>query len=704
MSWGVATRNAVGLGLAGIVSLVSRAVQQAVAVVDPFFNYVTLLLPGNGTNGAQNNTFVDSSTNAFTITRNGNTTQGTFSPFSQTGWGNYFDGSGDYLTIADNAAFQVGSGAFTLEAWVYLTTTGTDIRIYSYQPASGTASVMNLYRLSTNVFALALRDSGGTGYTEYTTTSTVTANTWYHVAAARDASGNIAIWVNGTRENSTASSTQNVASGLPGIGGRAGGSQVITGYISNLRLVKGTDVYGASNTTITVPTAPLTAISGTSLLTCQSNRFIDNSSNAFAITVNGNTSIQAFSPFNPTAAWSAATNGGSGYFDGSGDYLTVPDDAFWDLSSSTGSIELFVYPAAAPSNTPGLIGQCPTTANWGSYVYSDKRIGVGIQGTSELAAAAGSLIVAAWNHIVITRDNSTSRTRLFVNGVLKATGTGTYFNNSSAALHIGYFNGYAFNGFISNVRFCNGSIPTTYQTSSTTIDASIFTPPSSPVTTSSQGATSGDTELLCNFTNAGIYDATSKNDLETVGNAQISTTQSQWGGSSMYFDGTGDYLTTINKNLLNFGSGDFTIECWFYKTGSQNMRVCGTFDAAANNSSASAGIYIASTGLPQGWIGVSSTLYYATASTETIPTNSWVHYALVRDGATLRQFVNGVEDGTVSVTTLTANSGSTNFSIGQDGLYASGNYQGYIQDFRITKGYARYTTAFTPPTAAFPLT
>ena len=183
------------------------AVEKAGAAADAFFNYVTLLLPGNGTNGAQNNTFVDSSTNAFTITRNGNTTQGTFSPFSQTGWSNYFDGTGDYLTVADNAAFQVGSGAFTLEAWVYLTTTGTDIRIYSYQPASGTASVMNLYRLSTNVFALALRDSGGTGYTEYTTTSTVAANTWYHVAAARDASGNIAIWVNGTRENSTASST-----------------------------------------------------------------------------------------------------------------------------------------------------------------------------------------------------------------------------------------------------------------------------------------------------------------------------------------------------------------------------------------------------------------------------------------------------------------------------------------------------------------
>ena len=79
---------------------------------DPYFNYTTLLLPGNGTNGAQNNTFLDSSTNAFSITRNGNTTQGTFSPFSQTGWGNYFDGSGDYLSGPTNNAVSTFTGRF----------------------------------------------------------------------------------------------------------------------------------------------------------------------------------------------------------------------------------------------------------------------------------------------------------------------------------------------------------------------------------------------------------------------------------------------------------------------------------------------------------------------------------------------------------------------------------------------------------------
>ena len=92
------------------------------ATIDPYFKYVTTLLHGDGTNAAQNNTFIDSSTNAYSITRNGSATQGTFTPFGST-WSNYFDGSGDYLTTPSNAALNLSTGDWTIELWVYLTAT-----------------------------------------------------------------------------------------------------------------------------------------------------------------------------------------------------------------------------------------------------------------------------------------------------------------------------------------------------------------------------------------------------------------------------------------------------------------------------------------------------------------------------------------------------------------------------------------------------
>jgi hypothetical protein len=72
------------------------------------FKYNTLLLPGTGANNATNNTFVDSSSNNFTVTRSGNTTQGSFSPFSTAAgyYSNYFDGTGDYLSVADASDFD----------------------------------------------------------------------------------------------------------------------------------------------------------------------------------------------------------------------------------------------------------------------------------------------------------------------------------------------------------------------------------------------------------------------------------------------------------------------------------------------------------------------------------------------------------------------------------------------------------------------
>jgi len=661
--------------MSGAKLLLLGAVQQAVAS-DPYFENTTLLLPGNGTNGAQNNTFLDSSTNAFSITRNGNTTQGTFSPFSQTGWGAYFDGTGDYLTVTATSPLQFGTGDFAIEMWVNFTKTnsagGSARRIFGFD----TGSPFEIYIFSTGTIVVWDRT------TTYIT-STVAANTasWVHVAVTRSGT-DLKLFLNGVQSGSTATVSTNFAPTTIFVGANPGGPTTgnYEGYISNLRMVKGAAVYTGN---FTPPTVPLTDISGTGLLTCQSNRFIDNSSNAFAITVNGNTSIQAFSPFNPTAAWSAATNGGSGYFDGSGDFLTVAATSSLAFGSGDYTIEGWFY----VTGTSDYFVFDMRTAS-GIYAYVEGSTGSNfVVATSGIAQSnAGTYRVNAWNHFAFVRSGSgTNNTSIYLNGIRTLQGTDTTNYSSNTGVYVGarYTATVPFVGYISDFRCVKGTA---------VYSGATYAVPTAPLTAIT------NTQLLTNFTNAGIYDATAKNDLETVGNAQISTTQSKFDGSSMYFDGTGDYLVTQSSALNALGSGDFTIEMWLYPSNT----------SSAYRAIIASDAYTATT---NGWTvyqnGTSIEMYYASGgstpniftATSALTSSVWQHFALVRSSGTLKAYVNGTQVASVS--------NSINF-VGDKifiGDNNAGNYffNGYIDDLRITKGIARYTASFTPPTTASPV-
>jgi hypothetical protein len=632
-------------------------------IADPYFDYTTLLLPGNGTNGAQNNTFLDSSTNNFTITRNGNTTQGTFSPFSQTGWGNYFDGTGDTLTVASNAAFGFGTGDFTVELWVYC---AFNSAIQEFIDAR-TADTAQAWVLGITGTGVARTYDGST----VRTGGQLTANFWNHVAWVRASNVNT-IYVNGVAGH-TWTASQDFGSAKPlTIGNNVGPTnEPFTGYMSNFRIVKGTAVYTAN---FTPSTTPLTAITNTSLLTCQSNRFVDNSSNAFAITRNGDVSVQAFSPFNPTAAWSAATNGGSGYFDGSGDNLITPTNTALDFGSGNFTIDFWIYPTAFTTYQT-VVGTRPD-ANNSTTAYS---IGYSNAGTLYMytngfvaTSAVGVLRLSEWNYVAVTKSGTT--VQFYVNGA----SSGTAGSNSQS------FSGYPiringngdgteqFTGYVSSVRVIKG----------TAITPTLPTAPLTAIT---------NTQLLLSFTNAGILDATSKNNLETVGNAQISTTQSKFGGSSIAFDGSGDYLRAFSSTLYDFGTGDFTIEFWSYFNNTSDSGGLGV-GVITNPTGTYATIYSSTNG------GTTLTFYNGSAIVSgTIATSTWQHIAVTRYGSTARMFVNGIQTGSAT------HSSAVNFSnpfIGSQ--TASGGYMnGYIDDLRITKGIARYTSNFTPPTTAF---
>ena len=93
---------------------------------------------------------------------------------------------------------------------------------------------------------------------------------------------------------STTDNTEFIGTSTLYIGSAGNNTLRFKGFLSDVRLVKGTAIY---TTNFTPPTEKLTAVTGTSLLTCQSNRFIDNSTNAYTITVNGNPKVSAFNPF-----------------------------------------------------------------------------------------------------------------------------------------------------------------------------------------------------------------------------------------------------------------------------------------------------------------------------------------------------------------------------------------------------------------------
>jgi hypothetical protein len=672
--------------MSGIVQGLIASFKSAAAAADEFFNRVTLLLNTSSTNGAQNNTFLDSSTNNFTITRNGNTTQGTFTPFSQTGWG-VSNTITQYCQL-NNSDFSISTGDFTVELWMYC----TDDSTYSATNFCSAPSNPNFtfgFGSGTSGARFLYLEYGGGATTNIGSAMSNYLNRWVHVAVVRQ-SGTVTSYLNGTSlgsvsKSAAAGSTANLY--LLRNSGDTG--QDFRGFISNFRFCKSA-VYTSNFTPSTIPlTTTSQSATNCVLLTFQDNRFKDNSTTAATVTPTS-TAIQAFSPFAPTAAYDAAVVGGSGYFDGSGDYLTTPSSTNLALGTGAFTVEAWFY---GINNTDGILSSIDSGSGsygLGFYFASTTSIKIAIQSNSvEASGYTATVAKNSWTHIAASRDGS-GNYAVFANGVrignttnstnisLQTWGIGRTYSNS----------GSSYNGHIAGVRIVKGSA--VYDPTQSTL--TLPTAPPTAVT---------NTQLLLNSTNAGIFDSAAKNILETVGNAQVSTTQAKWGTTSMYFDGTGDYLTSASKPVFDLGKGDWTIEFWINPTAPSVAAGIMTRINFAGNT---------------GW-GI---LYYPNyltfvigsgspsiqSATNSITAGSWQHVAITRSGTSGKIFINGTQSGSTG-TINDFTDASTLLGIGALSTVTgwNGDYYltGYIDDLRITKGYARYTANFTAPTAAFPL-
>jgi hypothetical protein len=645
----------------------------------------------------QSNRFIDNSIYSALVT----ISQGTpsvqrFSPFNPsivtpTSYSGYFDGTGDYLSLPATSILDVGNTSWTIECWIYLNNVSGQKFIVGYNNTSAS----DFWDLRTDTGVPTFRSRIG-GTEVAVSGGTVLVNTWNHIALVRNGTA-VTIYLNGSSvaTNANVSMPTSMSNQVLGIGTNlyTGGVDYFNGYISNLRIVKGTAVYTGN---FTPSTTPLTAIANTSLLTCQSTTFIDNSTNNFTITAVGDTKPSQQNPFGYTSAttegYTVSTIGGSGYFDGTGDYLTVPRSTLSHIpgASQNFTIEAWVYSERAA----GVTGQ-QIMGFHANGLNSDWILDISISNYPTFYVdGLGTLITSSiivnpysWNHIAVVRKNTNTIT-LYVNGVSggTATSSSTLVATGANPLSIGSdYNGASFvtKGYISDSRIVNG----------TAVYTSNFVPPSAPLT-AVQNST-----LLLNMTSAGISDAAMMNNMETVGDAKLSTAVSKFGGSSMSFDGNGDYVSmpATPNNRINT-TGNFTIEFWaYFNTVASDQRLI-SWDN--NTSNFVIALYTAASGVLSYYLSSTGTSWNVAqqVSMGNISATTWTHIALVRNGSVFTPYINGVA-GTTTTSSATLTTSTLPFTIG--GVGAGSPFNGYMDDFRITKGIARYTSNFTAPASAF---
>jgi hypothetical protein len=412
-----------------------------------------------------------------------------------------------------------------------------------------------------------------------------------------------------------------------------------------------------------------------------STTFTDSSPRNYTITPEGN----------PVISTSQIRLGSaSGYFDGSGDYLNVVGSNNFNFGTVDFTVEMWVYPfnygdSVAGAQLFGTTNGSTSGWSWNLGESADRmRLISNMTGTWQddlVVGSGGSPALNQWSHIALTRSGDT--VRIFKNGTIVAQGTGySGLSFSGGDAIIGRFNDGSwirdFNGYIDEVNVVRG----------TALYTANFTPPQLPVNSS--------TALLMHMD--GVNNSTTfldssdyKFTANPINNTQISTTKSKIGGASAKFDGSSELKIDSNP-AFNFGTGDFTVEGWinpssiadhtFLVSGGQTGALCVAF----HNSGTLLGI-------------AQKNIGWALEAPVSIKTNTWYHVAVSRSSGTVRAFLDGLLVGSQTDNYNSYDLGSGNMYIGSHG--GSWQFNGYIDELRITRGKALYTASFAPPITEF---
>ena len=395
--------------------------------------------------------------------------------------------------------------------------------------------------------------------------------------------------------------------------------------------------------------------------------------------INAATTVQSFSL--------EFTTYGSAYFDGSGDHLLVPNTGTsTDLVIGTNNFTIEFWVKANSFSNGGVIYDTRANHAAGLMINFNTSGNLRLYANSGYRITADAIVTNEWQHYAIVRNSGT--TKLYLNGTADSETYSDTNNYTGNTVYIGKHNsntGADFNGYISNLRLVVG----------TAVYTSNFTKPTSPLTAIT------NTKLLTAHKNNEIVDSSSiAHNIAKNGNVtHHASNPFPWnttGYGSLYFDGSGDYLGVTGGTDFTFGTGAFTVECWYqpkfdtagsstiflYDIGSEHVRI--TFKS----------------GDIRAQLGSETQISYS-ISGNSLDQNTWYHSALTRDGSgNVKLFHNGTVVGSYSSSTY--NVGSTSLRIG-DKHSGSKEFTGYISNFRVVTGTTVYTSSgFTPSTT--PLT
>ncbi len=626
----------------------------------------------NAIAASDNNNITDSSTNNLSTTVNGTTSASTFSPYRGGGYSTSFAGS-TYSKLEIASMPAIGSGDCSIECWIKINS----------QAWNGIIS-RGAY-ISSGTFSLSTRSGdseitlvwNGSIYT--TSGANININEWNWIQVVRS-SGTITIYVNGVSRKSVSNSA-NISSTSNYIIGRVDSSDYFGGQIRDLRI-------STSARSSSAGLEKLEVDSDTTFLSCHLPYMSYSTpsvvSNSYSNTLQ-DIAINSFSPYD-YEEYSAADNGGSIFVD---NLSSSTDSVSCTLGSAIGtgdfSISGWFYPPEIHSSGNKriwTIGGNNNVNGLGLLFKAGGEIRLDFPGNVTSFNGSGGSIANRWQHFCVRRISGTAT--LHLDGVQKWTQSNNTINLSATNLEVGRdtSGNYGGHGYISDFKISTSSLEGT-------------TVPSAP--TSSTGAL-----VHIKGTDASIVDTAQGTHIECVGSAAGTSSPAKFPGTySLSLPGFSHWMPSPMECVKLSGTEDWTVEAWVYPSQRQSYSVvvsCGSsFALALGMVSGNFHVYNNSAG------GFTDT--DVNHGTYDIAANQWTHLAATRVNGNWYCYVNGTlrYQKTGGSWQSHVMNETTQYTIGALDGYSSfsGNerWYGNVQDVRITKGLARYTSNFTAPTA-----